>query len=317
VKGLRIAKLQSGGYLSALEKSRPELFKTISNYRSRLGSDEQKTFDKRADIQYKATMNMPTDQREAYIASIEKQFAEPTDKQFAEIQEGLKSKTFSPTYQFAIEDRSKPAPTTGYYRDLTSEIEKAEKDLNELIFTKKEEKTRPLYEMTTPRPSIYGGSKPDTKMTTDLPKDAVLTRGLYGQEYLQSPIQDRRSMGQTNLNPQYRQVGSQKYIETTTRPARAGDPEYDKQASALDRLRTRHKYRYMYANQTPTALNPSNVYGQLGMANTQKQQSMYPSNVYGTFGMKKGSEVKVKKQKNEKMRGTRAAIRGTKFRGVF
>lgn len=316
MKGLRIAKLQSGGYLSALEKSKPELFKTISNYRSRLGSNEQQTFDKRADIQYKATMNMPTNQREAYIASIEKQFKEPTDKQFAEIQQGLKSKTFSPTYQFATVDESKPAPTTGYYRDLTSEIEKAEKDLNELIFTKKEEKTRPQYEVTYPSATTYGSPRP-SEMTTDLPKDAVLTRGLYGQEYLQSPIQDRRSMGQTNLNPQYRQVGSQKYIETTTRPARAGDPEYDKQASVLDRLRTRHKYRYMYANQTPSALNPSNVYGQLGMANTQKQQSMYPSNVYGTFGMKKGSEVKVKKQKNEKMRGTRAAIRGTKFRGVF
>ena len=73
----------------------------------------------------------------------------------------------------------------------------------------------------------------------------------------------------------------------------------------------------MYGNQSPTALNPSNVYGQLGMGNVQKQQTMYPSNVYGTFGMKKGSEVKVKKQKNEKMRGTRAAIRGTTFRGVF
>jgi|TARA_R100001129_G_scaffold156261_2_gene119475 hypothetical protein len=316
VKGLRIAKLQSGGYLSALEKSRPELFKTISNYRSRLTSPEQQIFDKRADIQYKATMNMPTNQRDAYIASIEKQFAEPTDKQFSEIQEGLKSKTFTPTYQYAAFDESKPASTTGYYRDLTPEIEKAEKDLEELIFTKKEEKTRPQYEVTYPRASVYGSQRP-SEMTTDLPKGAVLTRGAYGREYLQEPIKNRTSMGQVNLNPQYRQVGSQKYIETTTRPARAGDPEYDRQAAALERLKTRHKFRFMYGNQSPTALNPSNVYGQLGMGNVQKQQTMYPSNVYGTFGMKKGSEVKVKKQKNEKMRGTRAAIRGTTFRGVF
>ena len=256
MKGLRIAKLQSGGYLSALEKSRPELFKTISNYRSRLTSPEQQIFDKRADIQYKATMNMPTNQRDAYIASIEKQFAEPTDKQFSEIQEGLKSKTFTPTYQYAAFDESKPASTTGYYRDLTPEIEKAEKDLEELIFTKKEEKTRPQYEVTYPRASVYGSQRP-SEMTTDLPKGAVLTRGAYGREYLQEPIKNRTSMGQVNLNPQYRQVGSQKYIETTTRPARAGDPEYDRQAAALERLKTRHKFRFMYGNQSPTALNPS------------------------------------------------------------
>jgi len=298
VKGLRIAKLQSGGYLSALEKSRPELFKTISNYRSRLTSPEQQIFDKRADIQYKATMNMPTNQRDAYIASIEKQFAEPTDKQFSEIQEGLKSKTFTPTYQYAAFDESKPASTTGYYRDLTPEIEKAEKDLEELIFTKKEEKTRPQYEVTYPRASVYGSQRP-SEMTTDLPKGAVLTRGAYGREYLQEPIKNRTSMGQVNLNPQYRQVGSQKYIETTTRPARAGDPEYDRQAAALERLKTRHKFRFspQYAQDGGTGFTSENIYQKLGMAKDG--------------GLKE--DLKNKKFSN----GGKASIRGTKFTGVF
>ena len=298
MKGLRIAKLQSGGYLSALEKSKPELFKTISNYRSRLSAPEQQTFDKRADIQYKATMNMPTNQRDAYIASIEKQFAEPTDKQFAEIQEGLKSKTFKPTYQFAVVDESKPAPKTGYYRDLSSEIEAAEKELEGLTFTQTEEKTRPQYEVTYPRRGSYGPQRAP-EMTTDLPKGAVLTRGPLGREFLQEPIQNRTGMGQVNYNPQYRQVGMQKYTETTTRPARAGDPEYDKQAAALDRLKTRHQYRYLYANQTPRK-TAANIYDSFS-------RPTGTINPYAKFTGRRTAKLQ---------RGGGIAIRGTNFKGV-
>lgn len=292
MKGMRVYKRQQGGYLSALEKSRPELFKTISGYRSRLSAPEQQTFDKRANIQYAATQNMPTGQRDAYIKSIEQKYAKPSDEQFSEIQESLKSKRFTPVYSYYDPSTSTGDKTTGYYRDLTSEIEKAQKELEGLTFTKTEEKTRPLYEMTTPRPSIYGGSKPQTKMTTELPKGAVLTRGAYGREYLQEPIQNRTSMGQRNLNPQYRQVGSQKYTETTTRPARAGDPEYDKKQREINRLQTRHNYRGMYGSNT-SPLTSANVYQKMGLA-------------------KKGGSVKVEKF----TRGGGIAIRGKNFSGV-
>jgi len=128
MKTMRLAKMQGGGYLSALEQSRPELFQTISNYRSRLSGQDQKTFDTRAGQQYKATMNMPTAMRQAYISDIEKQYAKPTDAQFAEVQKGLQSKTFTPTYQYRKLDTESYGPTTGYYRNLSKEIAQAEKD---------------------------------------------------------------------------------------------------------------------------------------------------------------------------------------------
>ena len=300
MKGLRIKNLQTGGYLGALEQSRPDLFKTISDYRQRLQStpEKLKTFDERANIQYGATMNMPENQRQAYISSIEKQFAKPTDEQFASISKGLESKTFTPTYSFVPVDTSKPAPTTGYYRDLSSEIEKAQKDLEGLTFTKTEEKTRPQYEVTYPRRGSYGPQRAP-EMTTDLPKGAVLTRGPLGREYLQEPIQNRTSMGQVNYNPQYRQVGSQKYTETTTRPARAGDPEYDKQAAALDRLKTRHQYRYLYANQTPRK-TAANIYDSFSR----------PTGTINPYAKFTGTRTA------KFQRGGGIAIRGTNFKGV-
>ena len=54
MKGMRIVRKQAGGYMSALQQTRPDLYKTISNYRGRLTAPEQQTFDKRANIQYKA-----------------------------------------------------------------------------------------------------------------------------------------------------------------------------------------------------------------------------------------------------------------------
>ena len=291
MKGMRVYKRQQGGYLSALEKTRPELFKTISGYRSRLSAPEQQTFDKRANIQYAATQNMPTSQRDAYIKSIEQKYAKPSDEQFSEIQEGLKSKTFTPVFSYYDPSTSTNDKTTGYYRDLTAEIEKAQKELEGLTFTKTEEKTRPQYEVTYPRRSSYGTQRAP-EMTTSLPKGAVKTRGMYGQEYLQQPIQNVTGMGQVNYNPQYRQVGMQKYTETTTRPARAGDPEYDKKQREIKRLQTRHNYRGMYGSNT-SPLTSANVYQQMGLA-------------------KKGGSVKVEKF----TRGGGIAVRGKNFSGV-
>ena len=89
---MRFRKMSNGGYLTPLEETQPQLASTIKNYRQRLTDAERKTFDKRADIQYKATLNMPKAERSAYIASINKQFATPSDKQFEEVRSGLSSK---------------------------------------------------------------------------------------------------------------------------------------------------------------------------------------------------------------------------------
>lgn len=288
MKGMRVYKRQQGGYLSALEKSRPELFKTISGYRSRLSAPEQQTFDKRANIQYAATQNMPTGQRDAYIKSIEQKYAKPSDEQFSEIQEGLKSKKFTPVYSYYDPSTSTNDKTTGYYRDLTPEIEKAQKDLDALKVTESKTRMVPLYEMSYARPT-YGPAQP-SKMTTELPKEAKLTKGQYGQQFYQVPMQ---SPFQANSNPTYRQVGKNKKVtDTFERQARAGDPEYDKQAAALKRLQTRHNYRGMYGSNT-SPLTSANVYQQMGLA-------------------KKGGSVKVEKF----TRGGGIAIRGKNFSGV-
>ena len=115
MKGMRIIRKQAGGYMSALQQTRPDLYKTISSYRGRLTAPEQQTFDKRANIQYKASMNMPDQMRQAYYKSIEQQYGKPTDAQFQQVREGLKSKTFVPTYRYVDPSTQGPARTTGYY----------------------------------------------------------------------------------------------------------------------------------------------------------------------------------------------------------
>ena len=56
---MKIINKNTGGYLTQLESSRPDLFKTIKSYRDRLTTPEQKTFDQRANIQLAASRNMP------------------------------------------------------------------------------------------------------------------------------------------------------------------------------------------------------------------------------------------------------------------
>jgi hypothetical protein len=300
MKGMRIFKRQGGGYMSALEQSRPELYKTIKGYRDRLTSQEQKTFDKRANIQYKTTFNMPEQMRQAYFKSIDKQFAKPSEEQFQKIREDLKSKTFTPTRQYYDESMKGPTRTTGYYRDLSPEIAAAEKGLKGLTLTETEQRTRPKYEVTYSR-GPYQQPKPAT-YTSELPKGARLTQGQYGQQFYQAPIQGFVGMGQQNTNPQYRRVGDEKYTVSTTRAQRVGDPEYDKQAAALKRLQTRHSFRNMPQFTGQSNLTSQNVYQQLGMAKSG--------------GLKEDIQ-KIKNKKQQFSNGGRASVRGTKFKGVF
>ena len=299
---MRIVRKQAGGYMSALQQTRPDLYKTISNYRGRLTAPEQQTFDKRANIQYKASMNMPDQMRQSYYKSIEQQYAKPTDAQFQQIREGLKSKTFVPTYRYIDPSTQGPARTTGYYRDLSKEIADMEKQMKGLTLTETEQRTRPKYEVTYPR-GPYQQPKPAT-YTSELPKGAVKTQGSYGQQFYQAPMQSQGAMGigMTNTNPQYRRVGNEKYTVSTTRAQRAGDPEYDKQAAALKRLQTRHSFRNMPQFTGQSNLTSQNVYQQLGMAKSG--------------GLKEDIQ-KIKNKKQQFSNGGGVSVRGTKFKGVF
>ena len=319
MKGMKLYKKAAGGYLSALEESKPELFRTIKNYRDRLSGGEQETFDKRANIQYAATMNMPANQRDAYIKSIEKEYSKPTDAQFKQVKSSL-GQRFKPTYTYYSVDKTKPAMTTGYYRDLSKEIAQAEKDLAGLTVTETSTRMVPQYEMRTVSPFTgYPGASPTTfKMVTELPKEARLRESQYGGRYYQAPMQNQSATNYAaqNTNPIYRRVGSKQITDTITRAAKAGDKEYDKQSAALRRLQRRHDNRFLYQSYQPSkGLTGQNVYSNIGIDNTQTTQPKPFVNPYASFGTpygtaKKGGAVKMSK-------GGKAAIRGKRFTGVY
>ncbi|MAR57946.1 MAG: hypothetical protein CMP44_02960 [Rickettsiales bacterium] len=313
MKGMKLYKKAAGGYLSALEESKPELFKTIKNYRDRLSGGEQETFDKRANIQYAATMNMPANQRDAYIKSIEKEYSKPTDAQFKQVKSSL-GQRFKPTYTYYSVDKTKPPATTGYYRDLSKEIAQAEKDLSGLTLTESRQKTVPVYSYYEGRSRDQGlpGSRPGVaRTTTKLPEGSKFrpaTGGVIG------------GRGADYISPsgvRYVQQGTKKITETTTRPQRAGDADYDKKFREIKRLQTRHENRFFnQMNQASSPrVNAQNIYASMGFGNTPTTQPKPFVNPYASFGTpfgtaKKGGAVKMSK-------GGKAAIRGKRFTGVY
>lgn len=313
MKGMKLYKKAAGGYLSALEESKPELFKTIKNYRDRLSGDEQETFDKRANIQYAATMNMPANQRDAYIKSIEKEYSKPTDAQFKQVKSSL-GQRFKPTYTYYSVDKTKPPATTGYYRDLSKEIAQAEKDLAGLTLTESRQKTVPVYSYYEGRSRDQGlpGSRLGVaRTTTKLPEGSKFrpaTGGVIG------------GRGADYISPsgvRYVQQGTKKITETTTRPQRAGDADYDKKFREIKRLQTRHENRFFnQMNQASSPrVNAQNIYASMGFGNTPTTQPKPFVNPYASFGTpfgtaKKGGAVKMSK-------GGKAAIRGKRFTGVY
>ena len=128
--------------------------------------------------------------------------------------------------------------------------------LSGLTVTETSERMVPQYEMTTPSSTygLAGGSPPTTKIVSSLPGGARLTQGQYGQQYYQAPIQGYVGMGQQNMNPTYRRVGSKKVIDTNVRDAIAGDDIYDKQMNLVNQLQRQYDVRSKYANPSSTGI---------------------------------------------------------------
>ncbi len=313
---MKIHKRSEGGYLSQLEKSRPELFKTINQYRTRLaglegGEDLQKTFDTRANIQFQATRNMAAPERDAYIADVEKQFAQATDKQFDSLVKDLKSeKRFVPTYRFAA-DQTSYGPTTGYYRNLQKEIDEKQKFLDDLKFTETRTRTVPTYTYYSGGQGPVGlaGSIPPTaKTTTEIPKGSTYTAGGTGGPF--------STHGPGYISPEgtrYTRSGSKTIKEKFERQAKAGDPEYDKAFAELGRLQTRHKYRNLYANE-PTRSTGTSIYSKLGMNQNSPQAASPVTSFTNPYASLAGSPMQVKE--GGEIKGKGKAVRGFKFGGV-
>jgi hypothetical protein len=296
MKNMRFRRMSNGGYLTPLEEMQPQLAATIKNYRQRLTDAERKTFDKRADIQYKATLNMPKAERSAYIASINKQFGTPSDKQFESLRSDLKSERFRPTYRFAVAKPSE-SPKTGFYRDYSDDIKKIQDDISKLTITESKKKTVPVYSYYEGRSRDQGlpGSRPGVaRTTTKIPEGSTFSPASQ-QGFVGTPAGYISPSG-----VRYTQQGTKKITETTTRPQRAGDAEYDKQMNTIARLQKRQRAAAFAPNYTAPSLTRANVYQQLGMAKDG------------------GLKEDIKKIKSKKFsKGGKAAIRGTKFKGVF
>ena len=140
--------------------------------------------------------------------------------------------------------------------NLQKKIDDERDKLSGLTVTETSERMVPQYEMTTPSPTygLAGGSPPTTKIVSSLPEDTRLTQGQYGQQYYQAPIQSYSSMGQQNMNPTYRRVGSKKVIDTNVRDAIAGDDIYDKQMNLVNQLQRQYDVRSKYANPSSTGI---------------------------------------------------------------
>ena len=307
---MRLHKKQGGGFMTALEQTRPDLYKTISEYRTRLGegTEKQKTFDKRGEIQFAAAQNMPKQMREDYFESIEKEFATPTDKQFDELSKSLESKTFVPRYTYykpqpATSDGDEPfGPTSGYYRNMQKEIDEGEAKLKGLTTTYTKSRQVPVYTYYkgASGPPGFAGSTPGVATTTtQIPKGSTYSPARQSG-FMTTPAGYTSPSGQ-----RYSRTGSKTVTDTFTRAQKAGDPEYDKLARQLDTFRTRHKYRNLYSGQ-PTSSSSAGIYQKLGMNQAQQVTpfaNLFPST---TMKAKEGGEIK----------GKGKAVRGFKFGGI-
>lgn len=305
-------KMKTGGYLSGLEKY-PDLQKTIQNYRDRLKNDQAllQKFDKTATSQLQATKNMPTAERSAYIADIQKQYAKPSDEQFAAIKADLKSdKRIRPTYRYPVDTESY-GPTTGYYRNLSDEIAQKQKDIDALKVTETSTKKVPqytYYKGASGTPGLAGSRPGVATTTTEIPKGATY-RPASQSGFTSTPAGYVGPDGTT-----YTQQGTKNVTVSNTRAAKAGDPSYDKAMSELGRLQKRHDYRNVYLSEQPSQLTGQNIYSSLGMTSPSPQQTRrQPRGVQTAFAsflkprtLKKGGEIQ----------GKGKAVRGFKFGGI-
>lgn len=324
---MRLHRKQGGGFMTALEQTRPDLYKTISNYRSRLDEDKKEIFDKRGEIQYAASLNMPEQMRKDYYAGIEKEYAKPTEDQFKALDESLERKTFVPTYRYykpqsttSTKSSEEPfGPTTGYYRNLQTEIDEKQKFLDDLKFTETRRKTVPVYnymEGQSGAPGIAGFNPGVARTTTNLPKGATYVPASGGG--VSTTMEGYRAPDGTF----YRKQGTKQITEKFERQAKAGDPEYDKAFGELGRLQTRHKYRNLYSTPSNSQTTGSNIYQKLGMTGTPTPTTPFARSIPSTTPFAKPipstntSSPTMQMNKGGEIKGKGKAVRGFKFGGV-
>ena len=104
------------------------------------------------------------------------------------------------------------------------------------------------YEGRTGPPGLAGSRPGVYRTTTQVPKGSIYSPG--GQQGFQSiPAGYTSPSGQ-----RYERTGSKNVTETFTRPAKAGDPEYDKKQKLIDALQGQYDTRSKFSSPNATGI---------------------------------------------------------------
>jgi hypothetical protein len=140
-----------------------------------------------------------------------------------------------------------PTSQSAGLQGLLDRIAAEQKALDELEFTRTTTRKVPVYSYTEggPRHPYDFGRTPVYKTTTQLPRGTVNRPASSWQDPggLYSPSGVR-----------YTQSGTRNITETFTRPAKAGDPEYDKKKRMLDALQGQYDTRSKYASPSASGI---------------------------------------------------------------
>ena len=144
-----------------------------------------------------------------------------------------------------------PTTQSAGLQGLLDRIAEEQKALDELKFTETKTRQVPVYtyyEGASGPPGLAGSRPGVARMTTQVPK---------GSTY--SPAQQSgfmtTSAGYTSPSGQrYSRTGSKNVTETFTRPAKTGDPEYDKKQRLIDALQGQYDTRNKFSSPNATGL---------------------------------------------------------------
>jgi hypothetical protein len=133
-----------------------------------------------------------------------------------------------------------PTTQSAGLQGILDKIAAEQKLLDELQFSETKTRKVPVYSYYEGRSGTPGlaGSQPGVaRTTTEIPKDAIYRPGYIGP-------------GGTS----YTQQGTRNVTETFTRPAVAGDPDYDKKQKLIDALQGQYDIRSKYASPQATGI---------------------------------------------------------------
>ena len=144
-----------------------------------------------------------------------------------------------------------PTSQSAGLQGILDKIAAEQKALDELEFTQTKTRQVPVYgyyEGRTGPPGLAGSRPGVYRTTTQVPKGSIYSPG--GQQGFQSiPAGYTSPSGQ-----RYERTGSKNVTETFTRPAKAGDPEYDKKQKLIDALQGQYDTRSKFSSPNATGI---------------------------------------------------------------